>query len=54
MELENIILSEVTQGDMHGMYKWILPKKYRKPRIWPTDHKKCNKQKGPLEHYNPT
>jgi hypothetical protein len=27
--------------------KWILDKKYRKPRIQPTDCKKFNKQKGP-------
>ena len=29
--------------------KWILAKKYRIPRIQPTDHKKCNKQKFPSE-----
>ena len=28
---------------------WILAKNYRILMIQPTDHKKCNKQKGPSE-----
>ena len=41
MELENIMLSEVTQTqkDMHGMYS-LLAKKYRIPRIQFTELKK--------------
>jgi hypothetical protein len=53
MEVENIILSEVTQKqkDMYGMYSLIsgyLPhtpckKKYRIPKIKSTELKKVNK-----------
>ena len=32
----------------------ILAKKYRIPRIQPTDHKKCNKQKCPSEEVSTT
>ena len=52
MELENVILSEVTQTQksVYACYvlieKWILAKKYRMFRIQPTDCKKCNKQEG--------
>ena len=47
IEVENIILSKVTQTqkdmhdmsqkDMHDTGKWILAKKYKIPRIKPTD-----------------
>jgi hypothetical protein len=50
MELENIILSEVTQSqkDMHGVsYKLILAVKYRIPTLHSTDPKKLNKKEGP-------
>jgi hypothetical protein len=52
MELENIILSEVTQTqrDIHGMYSLkvdISQKKYRIPRIKSTELKKVNKLKDP-------
>jgi hypothetical protein len=49
MELENIILSEVTQTqkDMHGMYSLINgyepKKKYRIPRVQSTELKTVNK-----------
>jgi hypothetical protein len=51
MELENIIVSEVTQTqkDMHGMYSLIsgyLPKKCRIPKIQSTELKKVNKLKS--------
>ena len=54
MELENIILSEVTQTqrDIHGMYSLkvdISQKKYRIPRIKSTELKKVNKLKSPSE-----
>ena len=55
MELENIILTEITQTqkDMHGMYSLISgyspPKKYRIPRIQFSELKKFNKLKGPNE-----
>lgn len=53
MELENIVLREVSQTlkDIHNMSidKCILAKKYRKPRVQPTDHKKYNKKKGSNE-----
>jgi hypothetical protein len=53
MELENIILIEVTQAqkDIHSVYslsKWILAKKkYRIPKVESTDLKKFNKLKCP-------
>jgi hypothetical protein len=48
MELENIILSELTeiQKDMHGMYL-PPPPKYTIPRIQSIELKKANKLKGP-------
>jgi hypothetical protein len=58
MELENIILSEVTQTQKrHAWYvftnKWILgpppPKKFRITKIQSTELKKLNKLKGPSE-----
>ena len=56
MELENIILSEVThtQKDMHGIYSLISgyyqnQNKCRIPRIQSTELKKVDKQKGPSE-----
>ena len=53
MELENIILSKVTQTkkDKHGMYshKWILTIKYRIPTIYSIGPKKLNKKEGPSE-----
>jgi hypothetical protein len=54
MELENIILSEVTQTqrDIHGMYSLkvdISQKKYRIPRIKSTELKKVNKLKDPSD-----
>jgi hypothetical protein len=55
MELENIILSKVTQTqkDIHGMYSLILSqkkkKKYRIPKIQSTELKKLNKLKCPNE-----
>jgi hypothetical protein len=57
MELENIILSEVTQTqkDMHGMYSLIIldkkkkKKKYRIFKIQSTELKKVNKLKCPNE-----
>ena len=47
MDLENIILSEITQTKYVLTGKWILAKKYRIPMIQPTDHKKFNKKEGP-------
>jgi hypothetical protein len=59
MELENIILSEVTQtqNDMHGIYSLISiyypeKKKYRTPRIQSTELK-VNKPKGSSEDAYP-
>ena len=53
MELENIILSEVTQTqkDMHGMYSLIsgYEQQQQKYRIQFTGLKKVNKLKGPSE-----
>jgi hypothetical protein len=55
MELENIILSEVTETpkDMHGMYSLIsgyLPKKSTEyPGYNPQNSKKFDKLKGPNE-----
>jgi hypothetical protein len=54
MELENIILSEVTQTqkDMCCMYSLISGyylKKYKIPRIQSTELKKVNKLNGPSE-----
>ena len=50
MELENIMLSEVTQTqkEIHGMYS-LLAKKYRIPRIQFTELKKVRKPEGPSE-----
>ena len=50
MELENIILSEVTrpQKNTHGIHslnKWILAQKLRIPKIQFTDHMKLKKKK---------
>jgi hypothetical protein len=50
MELENIILSEVTQTpkDVHGMScKWILAIKYRIHTLYSTDPNKLTKKEGP-------
>jgi hypothetical protein len=50
MELENIILSEVTlsQKNTHGVHsyhdKWILAQKLRIPKIQSTDHMKLKKK----------
>jgi hypothetical protein len=46
MELENIILSEVTQTqkDTHGMYLLILAIRYRISMIFSTDPKNLNKR----------
>ena len=56
MELENIILSEVTQTQKNHIWyiltnKWILIKKekYRTPKIQSTELKKVNKLKAPSE-----
>ena len=56
MELENTILSEVTQSpkDMHGMYSlisgyWPSKKPVRIPRIQSTELKMFNRQKGSSE-----
>jgi hypothetical protein len=54
MELEDIVLSEVTQTHKgHVRYvltdKWILAKKYRMPMMHPTDPKNLNKKGGPIE-----
>jgi hypothetical protein len=58
MELENIILSEVTNSkDTQGMYSLISgywPRKYRIPRIYSTELKKVNKLKGPSEDASTT
>jgi hypothetical protein len=50
MELENIILNEVTQSqkNTHGMQltdKWILAQKFGIPNIQFTDHLKLKKKK---------
>ena len=51
MELENIILSDITQTHRqkdHTLYvlinKWILDKKLRPPAIQLTNHKKLKKE----------
>ena len=49
MELENIILSEVTQSQIkHSWYvltdKWILAQMLRLPKIQFTDHMRVNKK----------
>jgi hypothetical protein len=49
IELDNIVLSEVTQTQkhMHGMYstyKWILAIKYRITTLQSTAHKKSNNE----------
>jgi hypothetical protein len=47
MELENILSGVTqTQKDMHSMNSLIsgLAKRYRKPRLQPTDCKKCNRK----------
>jgi hypothetical protein len=52
MELENIILSEVTQSqkiihDMHSWYdRWILAQKLRISKIQVTDHMKLKKKEN--------
>jgi len=52
MELENIILSEVTQTqkDMPGVFtgKWISAKMYRIPSIQSTELKKVSKEEGSM------
>jgi hypothetical protein len=57
MELENIILSEVTQTQKIWYVltnKWILTtKKYRIPKIQSTELKKVNKLKCPSENRMP-
>ena len=50
MELENIILNEVTQKGMYWYVlidKWILAIKYRISILYPTNTKKLNKKEGP-------
>ena len=53
MDLENIILSEVTQSvkNMHSIstYNCILAIKYKMSMLYPTDPKKLNKKEGPSE-----
>ena len=54
MELEKIILSEVTDPKGHSWYiltfKWILGTKYRVPTLQSTGTKKLNKKvKGNIE-----
>jgi hypothetical protein len=53
MDLENIILSEVTQSkkDMHSIftYNWTLAIKYKIPMLHSTNPKKSNKKEGPHE-----
>jgi hypothetical protein len=50
MELENIILSKVTQSQknthgIHSLNKWILAQKLRITKIQFTDHMKLKKKK---------
>jgi hypothetical protein len=47
MELENIILSEVTQSQKNTHGKWILAEKLRIPKIQFTDHMKLKKEDQP-------
>jgi hypothetical protein len=50
MELENVILSEVTQIQKNMLISGYLPKKkYRIPKTQPTELTKVNKLKGPSE-----
>jgi len=44
MELENIILSEVTQSQNALTDKWILAQRLRLPKIQSTDHMKLKKK----------
>ena len=49
MDLEDIILSEVTQSqknspDKHSLIKWILAQKLRMPKIQYAKHKKIKKE----------
>ena len=58
IELENIVLSEVTQTqkDVHGNLltdKWILAKKFRIPMIPFIDHRKHIKKEGPSVDWIP-
>jgi hypothetical protein len=49
MELENIILSEVTQSQKNTLTeKWVLAQKLRIPKIKFTDHKKLKKKEDQI------
>jgi hypothetical protein len=53
MELENIILSEVTQSQKNTQWyaltdKWILPYNLRIPKIQFTDHMKLKKKEDQI------
>ena len=49
MEIENIILSEVTQSQKNTLTeKWVLAQKLRIPKIKFTDHKKLKKKEDQI------